>query len=878
VKRRFGKKPWPELLEQEIYEYIERETEDNIARGMSAEDARVAALRKLGNITRVKEDTRAIWEKIWLEQLMQDIGYGLRILKRNLGFTTAVILTLALGIGMNTAMFSVVDAVFLRHVPYPDADRLIWIAGYDTGYESDVDHRLLPSDYSAFRQQTSSFESMAGYSNEDLAMVYRSESEAERIASITGDFWSMTGAQPAFGRLLKTGEAHAMVLSWHLFERRFQSDPQVIGKTVTVDDHQFQIVGVLPASFRLLFPQFLYADDERRDIDAYIAIPNEALDLPISAYRIGNWDKISQKLGPTPGFVWTVGTLKPDAPLTRAQAEIEAIYQRRIKDQPGVYHTHSALRIQRLQTKLVGNVRPAFLVLGGAVGFVLLIVCANVANLLLARASARQKEVAIRRALGAGRSRLMQQFLTESLFLALGGALAGAAFATGITAVIVRLGSAALPRLSAATTNVRVLLFTLAIGLVTAVLFGFGPSASLLKDDVPSSLKEEGATSSAGAGRLRVRAALVAIEVSLAMVLLSGAGLMLKSFWHMNDFPPGFSPDKIVVMNISLSGAEYRTWPQQHAYLEELFRRLGSVPRVQAKGIHCSTFNTSIQVQGRISEAPTFAAIEYVSPGYLQAMGVPLLEGTWPTEDQAIDRVIINQSFARRVASGGSLIGRQIHAALLSATIAGIVPDFKTSKLDAEPGPAVYAAYQMSPRISFITAAVRVASNPAAVMPGIRKLVSSIDENVPAYHLETLQSALADSIAPRRFNMFLLSSFAAAAVLLSLIGIYGIIAYLVAQRTREIGIRLALGAQRLEVVGMVIRQGLTIIVAGVLTGLLAALALGRLMISLLYGVRPNDLSTLLAVAVALMVIALLACWGPALRAARVDPIVALRHE
>lgn len=809
---------------------------------------------------------------------MQDIGYGLRMLRRNPGFSAAVMLTLALGIGMNTAMFSVMDAVLLHRVPYPEASRLIWVASYDTGYESDVDHRLLPSDYAFLRQQASSFDSMAAYSNEDLAVVYGGEGTTERIASVSGDFWSMTGAQPALGRLLGSGEPRAVVLSWQLFERRFHSDPGVIGKLVAIDGHPFQIVGVLARSFHLLLPQFLYPEDERREMDAYISVPNEGLDLPISAYRMDNWDKISQELGPTPSFVWVVARRKPDVPLKRAQAELESIYQRLIKERPTIYHTHSTLRVEALKSKLTGNVRPALLVLAGAVAFVLLIVCANVANLLLARASSRQREVAIRRALGAGRSRLLRQFLTESFLFAGGGALVGTALATGIIAAMVRLASGAIPRLGEARVDGWVLLFTLMVSLAAAFVFGFGPAASLLTSDVHDPLKQEAATTSAGAGRLRLRAALVTVEVSLAVVLLSGAGLMLKSFWHMNDFPPGFSPDKIVVMNISFSGPGYRAWPQQHAYIDELFRRIESVPGVQATGVHCSTFNTNIQVAGRADEDATFAAIEYVSPGYLQAMGVPLLEGHWPTENEALDVVIVNQSFARRVAGRGNLIGRHIHAALLSATIGGIIPDIKTSQLDAEPGPAIYAAYEMSPRMSFITAVVRVAGNPAAVLPAMRKLVSAIDPNVATYQFETLQQELGDSIAPRRFNMFLLSSFAAAAVVLALMGIYGVIAYLVAQRTHEIGIRMALGAERLEVVAMVMTQGLTIVLAGVVAGLMAALGLSRVMVSLLYGVKPNDPFTLLAVAAVLSVTALLACWAPALKAARVDPIVALRWE
>jgi putative ABC transport system permease protein len=797
------------------------------------------------------------------------------MLRRNPGFSAAVILTLALGIAMSTAMFSAMNAVLLQRLSYPDANRLIWIAQYDPGYQSENDYRLLPSDYAAF-QQASSFESMAAYNNEDLALVYGAASASERIASITGGFWSMTGVQPALGRLFHAGEPQAIVLSWRLFERRFGCDPRVIGKTVAVEGHPFEITGVLPARFHLLFPQFLYPDDERKEIDAYIGVPDAGLHLPFAAYQGTNWDLVLEKLGPTPDFVWIVGKLKPLVPLDRGRAELATIYRRLAAQSPTVYHTHSALRVQPMQSKLTRNVRPAFLVFAGAVSFVLLIVCANVANLLLARASSRSGEVAIRRALGAGRPRLIRQFLTESILFAAGGAVAGAVLAKGILAVMLRLGSPVVPRLVEARIDGRVLLFTLAVSL--AFLFGFGPAISLLRSDTRDPLTQNASTSSAGLGRARLRALLVAVEVALAIVLLSGAGLMLKSFWRMNAFPAGFSPDKILVAKISLSGARYRTWPQQHAYIDELFRRIATVPEVQAAGIHCATFNTSIHVEGAGAEDQTFAAIEYVSPGYLQALGISLVAGRWPSENEALDVVLVNRSFARRATAQGDLIGKRIHAAFLSATVAGIVPDFKTSQLDAEPGPAVFAAYPLSPRISFVTAMIRMDRNPALDEPAIRKLISGIDQNVPADRISTLEHELADSIAPRRLNLFLLISFAAAALLLASIGIYGVIAYLVAQRRRELGIRLALGAQRFELMQMVLRQGLAIVMAGVTAGSLAALGLNRLMSSLLYGVKPNDPSTLMAVAAALILVALLACSGPALKAARVDPLIALRYE
>jgi len=359
-------------------------------------------------------------------------------------------------------------------------------------------------------------------------------------------------------------------------------------------------------------------------------------------------------------------------------------------------------------------------------------------------------------------------------------------------------------------------------------------------------------------------------------VLLSGAGLMLKSFWQMNSFPPGFAPDKTVVSRISLSGPSYTGWPQQHNYIEELVRELRAVPGVQDAGVLCFNFNTSIGVDGAPANDQPFAAIRYVSSGYLRAMGIALLEGHWPGENESPGAVIVNQSFARRVRGG--LIGRHIHASLLSATIAGVVPDFKASQLDAEPGPEVYAAYQMSPRTSLVTVLVRVAGDAARTIPQIRRAISSVDRNVPTYRVETLERELQSSIAPRRFNLFLLSCFAGVALLLALIGIYGTIAYSVGQRTHEIGIRMALGAQRREVIGMVIRQGMALTLTGVALGLAAAVGLTRLMTSLLYRVSPSDPVTFVAVAGVVSSIALCGCCGPAVKAGLVDPIIALRYE
>ena len=640
-------------LDLDIQDHIETETQDNIDRGMTPEDARSAALRKFGNITRIKEDTRAVWNPVWLEQLLQDVRYGARMLRRNPVFTVVVILTLALGIGMNTAMFSVVNAVLLHPLAYRDANRLIWIAEYDRYYESEHDVWVTRSDYSTFKDQAHSFESIAAYGDQDLALVYRNDSSTERIASITGGFWNITGAKPYLGSLFKQGEPNTIVLSWALFERQFGSDPRVIGKALTVNGHPFTITGVLPKNFQFLFPQQWIPGDERRDIDAYIPIPNPVLTLPVTNWK--EWDSAKQKFGPAPNALCVIGKLKPNISLGNAGAELRTIYDRIVPVglYPTFFHTHEGLRIRPLKTKLIGNVRPALLVLFVAVGFVLLIASANIANLLLARASARQREIAIRAAMGAGRTRMMRQFLAESVLLAILGGTAGIVLARCALVVVVHLGSQTVPRLSDAVIDGWVLLFTLLVSLVTGILFGLTPAISLWRTDVHDVLKDEARTSSAGTGRLRFRGMLVALELSVAIVLLTGAGLMLKSFWRMTSYPPGFEPGKILVTRLSLSGVHYQAWAQEDAYLHEFFSRLQRVPGVQAFGVDCGTLHQPVSLEGASPTPPAGqqgVAIRAVSHGYLRALGVPLVAGHWPTESEALDVVLVNQSLARKIA------------------------------------------------------------------------------------------------------------------------------------------------------------------------------------------------------------------------------------
>jgi putative ABC transport system permease protein len=872
---RASRKRWLDDVDRDIRDHIEMEVHDNIERGMTAEEARFEALRKFGNVTLVQEDTRAVWRAMWLEHLMQDLRYALRTMRRQPGFTGIVVATLALGIGMNTAVFSVLNSVLFQPLPYPHAERLIWLANHNQQWKRD--NWVARTDYLSWKEQAQSFEKMTGYGTQDLAVVAGDEASQERIASIAGDFWSLAGAHPAAGRLFHPGEVNTIVLSWRLFERRFRGDARVIGTTITVNGWPFTITGILTSGFRFLLPQQVASGDEVRDVDAYIPIPDALMAMPPAGVQ--NWETATRRLGPAPFWISVAGKVKADASMEGARAEMQAIYTRIAAQDASPLRQSRVLRFTTLQEKLVGDVRRPLVTLLVAVAFVLLIACGNIANLLLARASTRQKEIAIRAAVGAGRTRVIRQLLTESVLLALLGCAAGLLFGYWAVRVLLWLAPQAVPRLAETTIDGRVLAFTVAVSVFAGIIAGLAPALSVWREDVIEVLKTEAGKSSPGAGRMRVRAVVVAAELALAIILLAGASLMLKSFWRMNAKPAGFAPERTLVMRITLSGPQYGSWRPKQAYTEELLRGLESLPGVEAAGVDTGGLHGNLQVDGAGAVAAgdsVFASIRGVSPGYLRAIGVQLVKGDWPAPGKLFG-VTVNEAFARQIAPGNAS-GRHVGGSILNDTITGIVADSKVWQLDAEPSPEVYMPYERLPLSRSMRVVVRTAGDAAAFAPAIRKLVSGIDRTQPVYEFQTLAEALSASIAPRRFNLFVLGTFEATALLLAVVGIYGVIAYSVSLRTPEIGIRLALGAHRGEIAGMVVRQAMTVALAGIGIGIVAALALTRLIGSLLYDVKPNDPLTFAAVAVGLAMTALLAAAGPALRAAHVDPLAALRHE
>jgi putative ABC transport system permease protein len=745
----------------------------------------------------------------------------------------------------------VVNAVLLRPIGYPQPDRLVWLGDYDTFLKRDL---VRTSDFLAWREQAQSFSAMTAYSRQQTAIATARGATNVKGVVVGGDFWSITGARPALGRLFRPEEQNAIVLTWDLFEREFSSDARIVGQTVMLDGRAATITGVLPKDFRLEFPRW-WVVSERQPVEVYLPLVTSA----------------SERLR----GVQVVGALKPGVGTRQALAELEVLEKSLLKQPP--IRDRANLHVEALHQQLAGSARPALLVLFAAGVFVLTIATVNIMNLLLARATARRKEIAIRASVGAGRIRVIRQFLTESLIMALVGGAAGLALARAAIALVIRMSPAAVPRLEETSIDGWVLAFTLAISVGAGVVFGVGPAIALWRSNLHGALKESARTSGSASG-LRVRRLLVAAEFALAIVLLTGAGLMLKSFWLMNAHPPGFSPESVLLIKVR---PRYATKDAQTAYLRGLVQRLESAPQVDAAGISMLILFSGVPAFPNDSTPGQTHTVRlnFVSPGFPKAMRTTLIKGRWLTETDPANMILLNESFSREAFGAVDPVGRALQLNQ-PFTIAGVVSDVKYSKLDAAPPPEAYLPFRELPMLPGlpIDVAVRTGGDPAAVATDIRNLISKVDPGQPVYGVTTLERLLSDSIAPRRFNLFVLGTFAVTALLLALIGIYGVIAYSIAQRTHEIGIRMALGAQRGEVVGMVAHDGMSIALAGMIIGFAAAAGLTRLMANLLYDVKPTDMATFTAVAAALGVTALAACWGTAMKAALVDPLVALRNE
>ncbi|MEK6300049.1 MAG: ABC transporter permease [Acidobacteriota bacterium] len=799
-----------------------------------------------------------------METLWQDLRYGARMLLKKPGFTLIALVTLALGVGANTAIFSVINTVLLKPLPYKDGDRLVAI----WGKLQKVDQvELSPNEISYYRERSRSFAQLAASERANLNLTGTGDPVRLEGQAVTANLFPMLGVTPLFGRNISSEEdqtnARVAVLSYGFWKQRLGGESDVVGKAIVLDGKNYEVIGVMPGEFQ--YPPPLTGARQGE-----IWVPRS---LETETHRDAH-------------NLFTIGELMPGASFGEARAEMESIVrQRELEDS----RQGLGLNLVPLQAQVGRQLRPSLLILAGAVAFVLLIACANVANLLLASASARQKEIAVRLALGASRSRIVGQLLTESLLLSVLGGGLGLLLAAWGNEGIRRLGASQIPRADQITVNGTVLGFTMLLSVVTVAIFGLVPALQSSRTDLNATLKEGGRSGSAD-GRHRLRGALVVVEVALSLVLLVGAGLMIKSFWRLLNVDPGFNPRNLLTVELSLTSERYAEEPQRGAFYQQLLERVSALPGVQSAAIvNHPPFSgrrgiNGFKIEGRpeptgLDDTP-LADFRAISPNYFQMMGIPLLEGREFSVADAkggLQTVIVNRAFAERYWPQENPLGRRLGDGDDWMTVVGVVGDLHQSGLDQEAAPHVYAPFMQAPlRRSGLL--VRTSVEPLSLVGAVRSQVNAIDPAQPIYNIQTMDALIAGSMSDRRLNLVLLAVFALTALSLAAIGIYGVISYSVTQRIREIGIRMALGAQSPDVLKLIVKQGMIPVIVGIAVGLAGALALTRVMSNLLFGVGANDPWTFAAIAVLLAAVALVACYIPALRATKVDPIVALRYE
>lgn len=804
-----------------------------------------------------------------METLLQDLRYSVRMLLKKPSFTIIAILALAIGIGANTAIFSVVNAILLRPLPYKNFERIsmIWMDNPKLGVAEDW--HSYPN-YVDFKEQNQVYEDMAAFNNRSFNLT--GAGDPVRVVGVwtTASLFPVLGVEPALGQVFTEAEEEpgkdiVVVLSNGLWKSRFGGDPGIVGQQISMNGVNRTVLGVMPARFT--FPD--------KNTDVWIPIP-------ITPQRKQARSQISYK---------AVGRLKPGVTMGQAQQDMGAI-AKRLDDQYS--QSNYGINLVLLRDQETKGVKTALLVLLGAVGFVLLIACANVANLLLARAAIREKEIAIRLALGAGRRRVIRQLLTESVVLgALGGAVGLLLAVWGLDALIA-LSPADVPNLDQTRIDIRVLAFTLTVSLLTGLIFGLVPALQASKPDLNDALKEGARGAGGGVRAIRVRNLLVVSEIALSLVLLVGAGLLIRSFIHLQQFELGFNPENLVTMRVQLPGSKYREQKQVSAFFQQLFERMQAVPGVQSVGAISSVFlddtpnSTNFSIEGRpvpVGAESIEVPLDAVTNSYFKVMGIPLLEGREFDEHDVPTSppvAIINQTFARRFFPDESPIGKRYVYGGPGPdnkwiTIVGVVGDMRRTGFDRPVRPETFLPQGQNPD-SGLTIVARTKGDPASFAGALRNEVWAIDKDQSVYDIKTMHQVLSEMLSQRRFNMLLFGIFAAVALTLAAVGIYGVMSYAVAERTHEIGLRMALGAQTSDVLNLIVRQGMLLAVTGLFVGLVASFALTRLMSSLLYGVSATDPLTFIAIPVVLTGVALGACLVPARRAIKVDPMIALRYE
>jgi putative ABC transport system permease protein len=867
---------------EELAQHVEDVYERALRSGATEFEARRTAIQELSEASPLLNEIRrsnkpapvvpGSGRSNLLTDLLHDLRYAVRLQLKNPAFTIIAIIALALGIGANTAIFSVVNTVLLRPLPYKDPERLVmvWEDSSRHGYPRDTP---AAANFVDWRDQSQVFEGMAAIADTSFNLTGSGEPERLEGRRVSANLFPLLGVEPQIGRVFtaaedRQGSHRVVVLSYALWQRRFGGDPNIVGQSLTINGDSYVVVGVMPARF-----QFPTSDDE-----AWVPIaftPQEATNR-------------------NRHYLQVVGRLKSGVSLEQAQTEMSTIATR-LQQQYSQSNADLGATVQSLHEHLVGDIRPALMILLGAVALVLLIACANVANLLLARAAVRQKEIAVRVALGARRWRLIRQFLTESVLLSTLGGIVGLVIAFGGLVLLRAFIPENISQAREISVDFKVLGFTLLVSVLTGLIFGLAPAIQAVRFNQIETLKEGGRDAATGGSGKRLRSVLVTAEVAISLVLLIGAGLLINSFLRLRSVDPGFRVDNLLTMKIVLPEPKYAEFERRTAFYEDVVQRVQSLAGVRAAAV---TTNLplyrqgnmiSVRIEGQPDPAPgqeLIVVTRIISPGYFDTMSIPLLGGRQISEQDTATTpnvALISETMARRFWPGEDAIGKRLSAGRVQTPddwiqVVGVVKDVRQFELTMEPKPQMYLSYRQAGFFAPRDLVVKTDLDPAGIAGTVRKAVWDIDKDQPVSNIRTMEEIFADSIARQRFSMLLLAIFAGVALVLAGVGIYGVMSYSVAQRTHEIGIRMALGAQTGAVLKLAVGYGMKLVIAGLIIGLIAAFLLTRVMSTLLFGVTATDPTTFTLISLLLVCVAALASYIPARRATKVDPIIALRYE